>query len=294
MLEELKSFLEFFSNKKGASNNSVISYRRDLEKFIQYLEEKGIIQLRKVNETTLNSYILMLETEGKAASTISRALASLRAWFTYLQDQRVIDRNPTLALKAPKLETRQPEYLLLEEIELLLKQPNQESKKGIRDLAMLEVLYATGIRVSEIIKLECKDVNLEIGYIQCNDTNHNRVIPIGSAANKALKNYLTQARDTMVANENETLLFVNMNGESLSRQGFWKTVKYYAEKAGLHKKITPHIFRHSFAVHMIENGADLGSLQEMLGHSDISTTQIYSKINNNKIKDVYKKAHPRA
>jgi integrase/recombinase XerD len=294
MQEALNQFLDYFSNVKGASTNSVLSYRRDLERFMEYLEGRGITQVKKVNETSLNSYILMLENEGKASSTISRTVASIRALFAFLSEKRQIDMNPAAALKSPKLERKQPEYLSLQEIDVLLKQPDAISLKGIRDLAMLELLYATGVRVSELIKLSCKDVNLEVGYIKCDDGTHDRAIPIGNAAKRALSTYLKDARPQMLANPDETLLFVNITGEHLSRQGFWKIIKYYANKAKIGKKITPHIFRHSFAIHMIENGADLRSLQEMLGHSDISTTQVYAKMNNNKIKEVYDKAHPRA
>ena len=279
---------------KKSSKNTILSYQRDLKKFAQYLKENGIDDIRKVNYTVMNAYMLMMEREHFAASTISRNIATLKAFFTYLQREHVVDDDPAVMLKAPKIEKKMPGVLSIEEVNLLLAQPVGTSNKEIRDKAMLELLYATGIRVSELISLKVSDVNLQNNYIRCVDGTKERVIPFGSAARAALKVYMTSAREAMIHSDEEDTLFTNCSGQPMSRRVFWKVLKQYAKRAGIETDITPHTLRHSFAAHLVENGADLHAVQEMLGHSDVSTTQIYAKLNSNRLKEVYTKAHPRA
>lgn len=274
--------------------NTVVSYRRDLIKFNKFMETQGVTDVQRVNPTNLNSYMLHMEKEKFATSTISRNVATLKAFFGYLYRAGYIGTDPTIQLKAPKIEKKMPEILTPKEVDLLLSQPSMKTNKGIRDRAMLELLYATGIRVSELISLKLSDVNLGASYIHCQDLNRERIIPFGSMAKNILKVYVREARPAMVDNEAEEVLFTNCNGTPMSRQGFWKLLKKYAKNAGIQTDITPHTLRHSFAAHLVANGADLRSVQEMLGHSDISTTQIYARMNNRRIKEVYSKAHPRA
>ncbi|MCI6017589.1 MAG: site-specific tyrosine recombinase XerD [Clostridiales bacterium] len=290
----INEFVDYLMNVKKSSKNTVLSYKRDLQKFAHYAEDMGVIDVAKMNYTVLNAYILMMESKSFAPSTISRNIATLKAFFGYLYKKRVIDSDPAELLKAPKIEKKVPEILSIDEVTLLLAQPCGDSNKEIRDKAMLELLYATGMRVSELISLKLSDINLSAGYVCCRDGSKERVIPFGSVAKQALKAYLAGPRDTMVGETYEDYLFTNCNGQPMSRQGFWKILKSYAKKAGVEADITPHTLRHSFAAHMVENGADLRSIQEMLGHSDVSTTQIYTKVSNHRIREVYAKAHPRA
>lgn len=294
MVQYITDFVEYLQSVKKSSKNTILSYQRDLKKFAQYLKENGIDDIRKVNYTVMNAYMLMMEREHFAASTISRNIATLKAFFTYLQREHIVDDDPAALLKAPKIEKKMPGVLSIEEVNLLLAQPCGTSNKEIRDKAMLELLYATGIRVSELISLKVSDVNLQNNYIHCADGTKERVIPFGSAAKAALKNYLTSARAAMIHSDDEDILFTNCSGQPMSRQGFWKVLKQYAKRAGIETDITPHTLRHSFAAHLVENGADLHAVQEMLGHSDVSTTQIYAKLNSNRLKEVYTRAHPRA
>lgn len=294
MEQYIADFVEYLQSVKKSSKNTVLSYQRDLTKFAHFLWENGVVDVKKINYTVMNAYMLMMEREHFAASTISRNIATLKAFFTYLQKEHIVDDDPAQLLKAPKIEKKMPGILTVEEVTLLLNQPSGTSNKEIRDKAMLELLYATGIRVSELISLKISDINLQNGYIRCEDGTKERVIPFGHAAREALKNYLTQARQAMIHSDEEEVLFTNCNGQPMSRQGFWKVLKQYAKRAGIEVDITPHTLRHSFAAHLVENGADLHSVQEMLGHSDVSTTQIYAKMTNNRIKEVYSRAHPRA
>ena len=294
MEQYITDFVEYLQSVKKSSKNTILSYQRDLKKFAQYLKENGIDDIRKVNYTVMNAYMLMMEREHFAASTISRNIATLKAFFTYLQREHVVDDDPAVMLKAPKIEKKMPGVLSIEEVNLLLAQPVGTSNKEIRDKAMLELLYATGIRVSELISLKVSDVNLQNNYIRCVDGTKERVIPFGSAARAALKVYMTSAREAMIHSDEEDTLFTNCSGQPMSRQGFWKVLKQYAKRAGIETDITPHTLRHSFAAHLVENGADIHAVQEMLGHSDVSTTQIYAKLNSNRLKEVYTKAHPRA
>ena len=293
MEREIMNFISYLHNIKKTSNNTELSYKRDLGKMRQYLEENGICGLNDITEEVLDSYIVYLEENQFAAATISRNIASIKAFFHYLAKEGVIEKDISVGLKAPKIEKKMPEILTPEEVIWLLEQPKGDTPKEIRDKAMLELLYATGIRVTELITLKVSDVNLQMGFIVCRDGSKERVIPFGAAAKKAMTNYLDKARNVMLFDLQSDILFVNCSGQPMSRQGFWKLIKYYAKKAGIIADITPHTLRHSFAAHLVENGADLRSVQEMLGHSDISTTQVYATLTHNRIREVYSKAHPR-
>lgn len=294
MEEKIIDFVQYLREYKHSSENTIQSYKRDLKNFLNFVQETGIDTLEKINKTNIMAYIYDLQKKEKASSTISRSIASIRAFFQYLFKVGFIKDNPALDLNAPKVEKKFPEILSLDKVELLLNQPENNGLKGIRDKAMLELLYATGIRVTELISLKLADVNISLEYIQCFNGTKTRIIPLGSKAITALKKYLKEARAAMIKNKKEDILFVNCSGNPMTRQGFWKIIKFYAQKAHIKEDITPHMLRHSFAVHLIENGADLQSVQQMLGHSDISTTQIYVRIHKGKLKDVYAKAHPRA
>ncbi|WP_129597078.1 site-specific tyrosine recombinase XerD [Anaerophilus nitritogenes] len=289
----LDGFTRYLKYERELSNNTLESYKRDIHQFIDFLKEKEIIKINQVNKTIVITYLLYLQKKGKATSTISRSLAAIRSFCQYLVYEKYMDQDPTFQLESPKTQKRLPQVLTLKEIELLLSQPDH-TQKGIRDKAMLELLYATGIRVSELVALNISDINIEMDYIKCCHTQtKERIIPIGTIAKKTLEKYIVNVRDYLVT-QNEESLFVNYQGNRLTRQGFWKIIKKYTQKAKIDKKITPHTLRHSFATHLIQNGADLKSVQEMLGHSDISTTQVYTLLIKNKIKEVYEKTHPRA
>ncbi len=289
-----RDFIDFLEKEKGLSDNTLQSYRRDIEQYMGYLGELNITQIKNTNKTTIIAYLLNLQKKGRATSTISRNLASIRSYYQYLNKIHLIDSDPTTNLESPKVEKKLPQVLSTKEVELLLEQPKCVDLKGYRDKAMLELLYATGIRVTELISLNMEDINLEMSFIRCKGATKERIIPIGSIALTALSNYITKSRNLLLLNPNDNALFVNCNGKRLTRQGFWKIIKIYKNQAKINKEITPHTLRHSFAAHLLENGADLKSIQEMLGHSDISSTQIYTQIAKNRIKEVYKKTHPRA
>ena len=293
MERTLAEFIAYLHTTKNTSANTEISYQRDLKKLIRYLQEQKIYDFTEVTSLDLKAYLSELKNENLASSTISRNIASIRALFQYLQQEGRIERDPSLELKPPKVEKRMPEILSVDEVDRLLRQPDLNTPKGIRDSAMLELLYATGMRVSELLHLNLEDINLQLGYVVCHDEEKERVIPVGNVCRNAMEKYLKEARGKFVK-ENETeSLFTNCSGKSMSRQGFWKVLKGYAEEAGIQHDITPHTLRHSFAAHMLQNGADVKSVQEMLGHSDISTTQIYLNFGVAKMRDVYMKAHPR-
>ena len=292
MEQEIREFIDYLHNTKKTSRNTEVSYQRDLNKMAAYLEMKGINTAAEVREFDLMGYMDYMEKENFASSTISRSVASMRAFFQHMFTLRKIEENPADNLKSPKVEKKLPEILTIQEVDDLLKQPDLTTPKGIRDKAMLELLYATGMRVSELIHLEIADVNLQLGYVVCQE-NKERIIPIGNVSKEALTLYLDKGRKVFVKDDAEPALFTNCSGKAMSRQGFWKMLKAYAQEAGIHRDITPHTLRHSFAVHMLQNGADIKSVQEMLGHSDISTTQVYLSMNINRMRDVYMKAHPR-
>ena len=289
----IQAFEAFLHTVKKSSENTIASYMRDVHQFAAYADEEGFSLLSSAKED-LESYLSHLKRSGKSAATISRALASLKSLFSFLVAEGVVELNPAVGISAERTEKKLPQILSNKEVELLLEQPDVSDAKGCRDKAMLELLYATGIRVTELISLNVSDVNLETELVRCDSKGRERFIPLYHAAVKALANYLINVRNKIIADPYEEALFVNMNGGRMSRQGFWKVIKYYQTSAGIEKDITPHTLRHSFAAHLLENGADLRSIQEMLGHADISSTQIYTHIVKKQLKDVYNKSHPRA
>ena len=293
MEKKIKLFLEFLQKDKKLSNNTLQSYKRDITQYESYINEENL-QYLKVTKDDIKKYLENLKNIGKKTSTISRNLASIRSFYQYLVRTKKIKEDPTEGIQSPKVEKRVPSVLSSKEVELLLEQPKAVDLKGIRDKAMLEFAYATGMRVTEIISLNIDDVNLEEAYVICKSGNKQRIIPLGSMSLKALKEYIEQARGILIKNEDEKALFVNVNGGRLTRQGFWKIIKYYKEQAHITKDITPHVLRHSFATHLLQNGADLRAIQTMLGHSDISSTQVYMQFQDEGLRDIYKKAHPRA
>lgn len=293
MTQDIQKFILYMHTEKHTSENTEVSYKRDLEKMEQFLSKQGIDTIEAVTVTALNSYVLYLEKIGRKPSTISRSIASMKAFFHYLGREGEITVDPSESLKPPKIEKKLPEILTIEETKRLLEQPSGTSPKELRDKAMLELLYATGIRVSELIHLKVQDLNLNMEFLVCRDKNKERVVPFGSMAKKSLEAYLENGRPNIVEDETCEWLFTNCSGQEMSRQGFWKLIKHYGTLAGIQTDITPHTLRHSFAAHMVGNGADLKSVQEMLGHSDIATTQIYTQMNQGKIREVYQKAHPR-
>ena len=293
MEKQITLFLEFLQNDKKLSDNTLQSYKRDIMQYHNYVDENSINYL-KADENKIKEYLQYLQEIGKKSSTISRSLASIRSFFEFLIRTKLIKEDPTVNIQSPKIEKRVPSILTSKEIELLLDQPKDVDLKGTRDKAMLEFAYATGMRVTEIISLDIDDVNLEEGYVVCRFGSKQRNIPLGSLSLKALKEYIEESRPYLIRDENVKALFVNINGKRLTRQGFWKIVKYYKEQAHITKDITPHVLRHSFATHLLQNGADLKAIQMMLGHSDISSTQVYMQFQDEGIKNVYRKAHPRA
>lgn len=293
MEKAIDSFVSYLHDVKNTSNNTEMSYRRDLEKVRQFMKGRGIRDVREITAQDLNSYVFYLKEKDFKAATISRNIASIKAFYHFLCKEGIVTEDISEGLKAPKIEKKMPEILSMEEVVCLLEQPKGNTPKEIRDKAMLELLYATGIRVTELITLRLSDINLQMGVIVCRDSSKERIIPFGSEARKALVKYLEHAREEMIDDPESEYLFANCSGQPMSRQGFWKLIKFYSKKAGIRTDITPYTLRHSFAAHLVENGADLRSVQEMLGHSDISTTQVYANINHNRIREVYAKAHPR-
>ena len=290
-LELFKSYLE---NTKKCSKNTLDAYLRDVNQFLQYCSQNGAKSIDKVNDKYVKKYIEYLTFLGKSDATKTRTMASLRSYFNFLLVQGVIDNDPTKNIKSPKTARKIPDILDEKEIMLLLAQPDGKDYKSIRDKAMLELLYATGIKVSELIDLCISDINLQIGIIHMHNSKHERIVPIYPIANKHLTEYCVTARPALVQNSEEEHLFTNMNGQPMSRQGFWKIIKHYADKAGIKKDITPHTLRHSFAAHLLENGAQLKDIKDMLGHSDISSTQIYAQMLKSKYVQSYAKFHPLA
>jgi len=289
--EQYRSFL---ADQKHSSENTISSYMRDLRQFGEYLSAQRILDLRKVKSSAIGDYVAWMSGKGKSAATVTRAVASIKSFYAYLLSCGEVKSNPAKGVAAVKVERKFPEILTGKEVELFLDQPKCTDPKGYRDNAMLELLYATGIRVTELISLDVGDVSLSGSFIHCRSKGKERIIPLYPAAVKALGDYINNIRPQLIDTPNEPALFVNMSGERMSRQGFWKIVKHYQEQAGIEKDITPHMLRHSFAVHLLENGADLRSIQEMLGHADISSTQIYTHVVKKQLKDIYQKAHPRA
>lgn len=293
MEKQIKLFLEFLENDKKLSSNTLQSYKRDIIQFQEYLDNERL-NYSKLGQQEIKEYIEYLKKIGKKTSTISRNLASIRSFYQFELRSKKVKKDPTDGMQSPKIEKKAPSILSSAEVELLLEQPSDVDLKGIRDKAMLEFAYATGMRVTEIISLNIDDVNFENAYVVCSTGSKKRNIPLGNLSLKALEEYVKNARPIMIKKETEKALFVNVNGKRLTRQGFWKIIKYYKEQANISKDITPHVLRHSFATHLLQNGADLKSIQVMLGHSDISSTQVYMKFQDDNLKNIYNKAHPRA
>lgn len=281
MRGEVDRFEQYLREVKQASENTVQSYRRDLMQMITYLEEKEIREAAKVTKTSLHGYILHMEEQGKAATTISRMMAAMKAFFNYECMQACIRRNPAESLHAPKVEKKAPVVLSVDQVSALLAQPSGQTPKEIRDKAMLALLYATGIRVSGLIGIQMEDINMNIGFLVCRDGERERTIPFGRSAKAALEEYLEHARNELLRGKGSDYFFVNCTGGAMSRQGFWKIIKYYGEKAGIEEDITPHTLRHSFAAHLIARGADMRAVQTILGHSDMATTQMYAAYREN-------------
>lgn len=290
----LELFRAYLENTKKCSKNTLDAYLRDVNQFILYCSQNGAKSIEKVNQNYVTKYIEYLTFIGKSDATKTRIVASLHSYFNFLLAQGVIDNDPTKDVKGPKTTRKIPDVLDSKEVMQLLSQPQGNDYKCIRDKAMLEVLYATGIKVSELIDLKISDVNPQIGIIHMHSSKHERIVPLYPAANKHLTEYCMIARPALVQNNNEEHLFTNMNGQPMSRQGFWKIIKFYADKAGIKKDITPHTLRHSFAAHLLENGAQLKDIKDMLGHADISSTQIYAQLIKNKYVQSYAKFHPLA
>lgn len=292
--ECLDIFESYLRDEKNASSNTLSSYMRDIRQLAEYLEMRGGIPIVSATEKDLEGYIEHLRENGKSVATVSRNIASIKNLYSYLGIHQIVRQSPATKLTAEKSVQKLPQILSSQEVNLLLDQPKCIDAKGYRDKAMLELLYATGMRVTELIDLNVEDINLSVAVVRCHSRSKERVIPIYPAAVKALDDYIRLVRPQMLADPSDPTLFVNVGGERMSRQGFWKIIKYYQKKANIDKDITPHTLRHSFAAHLLENGADIHDIQEMLGHADVSSTQVYSQLVKKQLKDTYKRTHPRA
>ncbi len=294
MEREIEEYIEHISKNNQKTENTLISYRRDLYKLMTYLcDEIYLEEWRQVTETDLNSYVLHLQMDESAPSTIARYIVSMKAFFEYLQKKGKIEDDPAMNIKSPRHERKVPGIISVENVVKLLTAPDGNSPKQLRDRAMLEMLYATGMKVSELVPIKMMDINLQVGYVSCHTAMHDRIIPFGNEAKQALMRYLKDGRDALIDDGDSEYLFTNLKGTQMSRQGFWKIIKAYARKAGIQEDITPYTLRHSFAAHMISNGADIYAVSEMLGHLDVSATQVYAVFSNSKLRDVYTKSHPR-
>ncbi|MEA3322559.1 MAG: site-specific tyrosine recombinase XerD [Bacillota bacterium] len=296
MQDQLKDFIHFLVVEKGLASNTVVSYERDLKSYLLYLNKvEEISSLDAVTRSTIIQFLKFLTENGKSSKTIARHIASIRSFHQFLLREKVTTQDPTVHIDRPKQEQKLPQVMSLEEVQALLDSPDTTKVFGIRDKAMLELLYATGMRVSELISLNLSDVHLTMGFVRCiGKGNKERIIPLGSMAQNAITNYIEESRSQLLKKKTTDALFVNLYGNRLTRQGFWKILKKLTKEAGIEKELTPHTLRHSFATHLLENGADLRAVQEMLGHADISTTQIYTHVTKTRMKDVYSMFHPRA
>lgn len=294
MLDLIGAYENYLTKVRQASANTISSYMRDIRQFADWLQQSDELDIVDAKQLNISQYLSHLENDGRSGATISRCLASLKNFYCYVVSSGFLEATPVMDIKVDRGEKKLPQILTGREIELLLAQPSCVDAKGYRDKAMLEVMYATGIRVTELISLDIDEVNLELGVIKCSGSKKTRSIPLYPAALRALTVYINDIRAGMLAYPEEKALFVNVNGMRMSRQGFWKILKHYQDTAHIEKELTPHTLRHSFAVHLLENGADLGSLQELMGHSDISSTQMYTQMVNQKLKSVYEKCHPKA
>lgn len=292
-MDHLTGYEAWLAQEKRVAVNTLSSYLRDVRQFADWTGQEHL-DITQMSQDDIRFYAQHLERKGKSNATIVRSVAALKSFYTYLISIRAVQINPAKGFSPSRAERKLPAILSNHEVDLFLEQPDPSDSKGCRDKAMLELLYATGIRVSELISLDVQDLNLSASFLRCRGRSKERVVPLYKGAVRAMAAYINDVRPQLLENPGETALFVNMNGERMSRQGFWKIVKCYQDKAGIHKDITPHTLRHSFAAHLLENGADLKSIQEMLGHADISATQIYAQVINQKLRDVYVMAHPRA
>jgi integrase/recombinase XerD len=290
----LDQFLHYILVEKGLSKNTIDAYSHGLNRFLDYLRRKGIQEMAEVGKLDIRAFLLALKRQGLSTKSAVRNLSAIRSFFRFLIQEGVLDANPIEELESPKIERKLPEILTLKEVEQLLEQPNAQTPIGIRDRTMLEVLYATGMRVSELTKLPLQQVNLEGGYVLVfGKGSKERIIPLGSEAMKWIALYLKSARERLAKGKESPSLFINRSGRGMSRQQFWKNIKTYGRRAGIRKRITPHLLRHSFASHLLEGGADLRSVQIMLGHADISTTQIYTHVTGERLKKIHQRYHPR-
>lgn len=291
----VEEFIHYLAVERGLADNTLDSYNRDLNQFLGFLEQEKVQDAQKATRNMVMSYLLFLQKRGRATATVSRHLAALKSFYHFLLKEKYIEKDPTANLESPKLEKKLPQILAVNEVEMLLNQPIGGDPATLRDKAMLELLYATGIRVSELIQLDINHINVDMGYIRCfGKGSKERIVPVGTFARRCVDEYLQKGRTKIIKNKAEQALFVNQHGGRLTRQGFWKIIKKYARRAGISKVITPHTLRHSFATHLLENGADLRSVQEMLGHADITTTQIYTHLTKGRLREVYARSHPRA
>ena len=294
MLDLIRAYENYLTKVKQASANTVASYMRDIRQFSAWLSENEEAEVLDATQQNIGAYLSHLEEEGRSGATVSRSLASLKNFYSYVVSTGFLEQTPVTDIHVERGEKKAPQILTSKEIELLLSQPVCVDAKGYRDKAMLEVMYATGIRVTELISLDIGDVNLDLGIVKCSSGRKTRAIPLYPAALRALTAYVEKIRNSMIADPDEQALFVNVGGIRMSRQGFWKILKHYQATAHIEKEITPHTLRHSFAVHLLENGADIGSVQELMGHSDISSTQVYTQMINQKLKSVFARCHPKA
>lgn len=291
----LDEFIYYLAVERGLAENTMVSYRTDLAGYIAFCRKHGLDSLERTGKDTIMSYLFQLQLDGRSPATISRHLAAVRTFYRYVVSEGFLSKDPSVDLESPKSAQKLPRVLTVEEVDLLLGQPLTGEPAGIRDKAMLELLYATGIRVSELVSLDLEHIHLENGFIRCfGKGSKERMVPLGDVAARYLGEYLAQGRSKLIKTGHVDALFVNQHGRRLTRQGFWKIIKKYAQKAKIEMEITPHTIRHSFATHLLENGADIRSVQEMLGHADISTTQIYTHLTRRKLKEVYNRSHPRA
>lgn len=295
MQKRVENFIHYLAVERGFSANTLASYQQDLQQFYSYLQEVEIKSWNEVSRGNILGYIYSMQKKGRSSATISRHLAALKSFYRFLFSEGEIFKNPTSTVELPRTPKKLPQVLSESEMDRLLSQPKADNLCGLRDKAMLELLYATGLRVSELVSLNLADINLEGGYLRCwGKGSKERIVPIGKMARYYLIKYLSHARRKLTRGKPEEALFLNHHGKRITRQGLWKIIKQYARAAGIEKKITPHILRHSFATHLLRNGADLRSVQEMLGHADISTTQIYTHLTRADLKDIYNRTHPRA
>jgi len=294
MQEPIELFLNYLSVERGLSLNTLLSYKEDLYIYQKYLKKNGKDSLLQVRREDIQNFMLAQKEKNLSSNSISRRLSAIKAFYRFLLRERIISYDPTETMQSPKLWKKVPLTLNVEEIERMIAQPNIRTKTGIRDRAILDTLYATGMRVSELVNLKLEQVNLEMGFLRCiGKGNKERIVPLGRYACAAITRYLEKARPLLLGKKESNFLFLNRCGRKISRQGLWKIIKKYARQAGIKKPVRPHIIRHSFATHLLEKGADLRSVQEMLGHADISTTQIYTHVNQDRLKMIHKLFHPR-